>query len=52
LTRSDLIAELAASNPHLRGADVEQIVATVFEAIGAVILILTVALWAYLLLRP
>jgi integration host factor subunit beta len=33
LTRSDLIAELAASNPHLRGADVELIVATVFDQI-------------------
>jgi integration host factor subunit beta len=31
LTRSDLIAELAASNPHLRGADVELIAMTVFD---------------------
>ena len=33
MTRSDLIAELAASNPHLRGADVELIVATIFDQI-------------------
>jgi integration host factor subunit beta len=33
LTRSDLIAELAASHPHLRIADVELIVATVFDQI-------------------
>jgi integration host factor subunit beta len=33
LTRSDLITELAASNPHLRGAGVELIVATVFDQI-------------------
>jgi integration host factor subunit beta len=33
MTRSDLIAELAASNPHLRHADVELIVATVFDQI-------------------
>jgi len=33
LTRSELIAELAASNPHLRGADIELIVATVFDQI-------------------
>jgi integration host factor subunit beta len=35
MTRSELIAELAAANPHLRGADVETIVATVFSEIGA-----------------
>ena len=35
LTRSDLIAELAASNPHLRVADVELIVATIFDQITA-----------------
>ena len=35
LTRSDLIAELAASNPHLRQADVELIVATIFGQIIA-----------------
>jgi integration host factor subunit beta len=35
LTRSDLIAELAASNPHLRQADVELIVATIFDQITA-----------------
>ena len=33
LTRSDLIAELAASHPHLRMADVELIVATIFDQI-------------------
>jgi integration host factor subunit beta len=33
LTRSDLIAELAASHPHLRTADVELIVATIFDQI-------------------
>jgi integration host factor subunit beta len=35
LTRSDLIAELAASHPHLRVADVELLVATVFDQITA-----------------
>jgi Bacterial DNA-binding protein len=33
MTRSGLIAELAASHPHLRPADVELIVATVFDQI-------------------
>jgi integration host factor subunit beta len=33
MTKSELIAELAVSNPHLRGADVELIVATVFDQI-------------------
>jgi integration host factor subunit beta len=33
LTKSELIAELAASNPHLRQADVELIVATIFDQI-------------------
>jgi integration host factor subunit beta len=33
LTRSELITELAASNPHLLKADVELIVATVFDRI-------------------
>ena len=33
LTRSDLISELAASHPHLRVADVELIVATIFDQI-------------------
>jgi integration host factor subunit beta len=33
MTKSDLIADLAASNPHLRGADIELIVATVFDQI-------------------
>jgi integration host factor subunit beta len=35
LTRSDLIADLAASHPHLRVADVELIVATIFDQITA-----------------
>jgi integration host factor subunit beta len=35
LTHSDLIAELAASTPHLRQADIELIVATVFDQITA-----------------
>src|SRR6185437_4026473 len=33
LTKSELIAELAAANPHLRGQDVETIVATIFDEI-------------------
>ena len=33
LTRSELITELAASNPHLLKADVEPIVATIFDRI-------------------
>jgi integration host factor subunit beta len=35
VTRSDLIAELAASNPHLRRADIELIVTTIFDQITA-----------------
>jgi len=35
LTRSELIADLAASHPHLRVADVELIVTTIFEQIAA-----------------
>jgi integration host factor subunit beta len=35
LTRSDLIAELAASNPHLRQVDVELIVTAIFDQITA-----------------
>jgi integration host factor subunit beta len=35
VTRSDLITELAASNPHLRLADIELIVDTVFGQITA-----------------
>jgi integration host factor subunit beta len=35
VTKSELIAELAAANPHLRGADVEIIVATIFEEISS-----------------
>ena len=34
MTRSELIAQLAASNPHLRESDVEAIVATIFGARG------------------
>jgi integration host factor subunit beta len=33
LTKSDLIAELAADNPHLRVTDVELIVAAIFDHI-------------------
>jgi integration host factor subunit beta len=33
MTKSELIVELATSNPHLRGADIELIVATVFDEI-------------------
>ena len=33
MTKSELISELAAANPHLRGADVEVIVATIFDQI-------------------
>jgi integration host factor subunit beta len=33
LTKSELIAELTTANPHLRGQDVETIVATIFEEI-------------------
>jgi hypothetical protein len=33
LTRSDLIPEVAASNPHLRAADAQLIVATIFDQI-------------------
>jgi integration host factor subunit beta len=35
MTKSDLIAELAASNPHLTQAHAELIVATVFDQIAA-----------------
>jgi integration host factor subunit beta len=35
VTRAELIAELAASNPHLRQEDAEQIVSTVFDQITA-----------------
>jgi integration host factor subunit beta len=35
MTRAELIAELAASNPHLRQADVELIVVTIFDQISA-----------------
>lgn len=33
MTRSELMAELAMANPHLRAGDVERIVATVFDEI-------------------
>lgn len=35
MTKSELIAELAGANPHLRAADVELIVATIFEEVTA-----------------
>ena len=35
MTRSDLIADLAASNPHLHVADVELLVTTIFDQITA-----------------
>jgi integration host factor subunit beta len=33
VTKSELIAELATANPHLRGTDVERIVGTIFDEI-------------------
>ena len=33
MTKSELIVELTTSNPHLRGADIELIVATIFDEI-------------------
>ncbi len=35
MTRSELITELAAANPHLRAPDVEVIVSTIFDEIAA-----------------
>jgi integration host factor subunit beta len=35
VTRAELIAELATSNPHLRAEDAELIVATVFDQVTA-----------------
>jgi integration host factor subunit beta len=35
MTKSELIAELAAANPHLLGRDVEVIVGTIFNEITA-----------------
>ena len=35
MTKSELIAELSAANPHLPGRDVELIVATMFDEITA-----------------
>jgi integration host factor subunit beta len=34
MTRSELIAQLSAANPHLRGADAELIIATIFQGIA------------------
>ncbi len=33
MTKSELIADLAAANPHLRAADIEVIVTTIFDEI-------------------
>ncbi len=33
MTRSELVTELAAANPHLTGRDVELIVSTIFDEI-------------------
>jgi integration host factor subunit beta len=33
MTKSELVSELAAANPHLRGGDVEVIVGTIFDEI-------------------
>ena len=35
MTKSELIADLSAANPHLLGRDVEVIVATIFKEITA-----------------
>ena len=35
MTKSELIAQLAAENPHLRHPDIELIVATIFDEITA-----------------
>ena len=35
MTRSELIAHLAAQNPHLRPQDVETVISTIFDEIGA-----------------
>ena len=35
MTKSELIAELSATNPHLTGKDVELIVSTIFDEITA-----------------
>ncbi len=34
MTKSELIADLASANPHLRGGDIELIVATIFDEIS------------------
>ncbi len=35
MTKSELIADIAAANPHLRSTDVELIVSTIFDEITA-----------------
>ncbi|MFN3450102.1 MAG: integration host factor subunit beta [Roseococcus sp.] len=35
MTKSELIAHLAAQNPHLRQPDIERVVGTIFEEISA-----------------
>ena len=35
MTKSELIAQLAAENPHLRPDDIDLIVATIFEEVTA-----------------
>ncbi|MCQ8239925.1 integration host factor subunit beta [Rhizosaccharibacter radicis] len=35
MTKSELIAELASANPHLRSGDIELIVSTIFDEISA-----------------
>jgi integration host factor subunit beta len=35
MTKSELISELAAANPHLQGPDIETIVGTIFNEITA-----------------
>jgi integration host factor subunit beta len=34
MTRSELIADLAVANPHLRSSDIDRIVGTIFNEIG------------------
>lgn len=34
MTKSELVAELVAANPHLLGRDIERIVQTIFDEIG------------------
>jgi len=35
LTKSELVAEIVTANPHLRGEDVETIVATILDGIAS-----------------